>query len=179
MNDFCVDNSWQQGVRDRILVPQFYESTKVGRYVLMDKGRIAEIVQRRMAVDTIVQKKDGGVVAIEEKIVRWPGFSYSCYALETESCTVEGHESDGWMRYAEADYLLYCFQQEDAGHLVCHLIDFQELRAWFAPIEDTFSPFQMTTRNRTRGRIVPIADVRKVVKVWVFTLRAAVSEVAA
>ena len=170
-NDFHSDDAWQRGLRDAILVPQFYQRRNAGRYVLMDKGRFATFVQRRAAVDTIVQSRDGGVVAIEEKIVRWPGRQYTAYCLETESCTVPGHESPGWMRYGKADYLLYCFEQEHGG-LACHLIPFQPLKEWFWPREETFRVFQMQERNRTRGRIVPIADVQSAISVGRFDLEA-------
>lgn len=168
-NDFSADDAWQRRVRDEILVPQFYQVRTTGRFVLMDKGRLAVFLQRRMAVDTIVQAKDGGVISIEEKIVRWPGRAYSAYCLETESCTVAGHESPGWMTYGQSDYLLYCFQQADDG-LLCDLIDFPKLRVWFEPIQGQFPTFQMPTRNRSRGRIVPITDVKAAVPVARFTL---------
>lgn len=168
-NDFHSDDAWQRSVRDSVLVPQFYERRNTGRFVMMDKGRLATFLQRRMAVDTVVQAKDGGVVSIEEKIVRWRGRPYTAYALETESCTVPGHESPGWMRYGEADFLLYCFQQADES-LDCHLIDFPALRAWFAPRQDEFPLFQMQQRNRTRGRVVPIRAVSEAVSVVRFAL---------
>ncbi len=170
-NDFHSDDAWQRGVRDAILVPQFYRARVDGRYVLMDKGRLSVFLQRRMAVDTIVQGRDGAAVGIEEKIVRWPGYAYSAYCLETESCTVAGHESAGWMQYGEADYLLYCFQQADES-LLCDLIQFQRLREWFWPIEASFPTFQMPTRNQTRGRKVPVALVREHVPVSRFRLAA-------
>jgi len=168
-NDFHSDDERQKGVRDAILAPLFYQQRSPGRFVFMDRGRLADVLQRRMAVDTVLQARDGRVVSIEEKIVRWPGYDYSAYCLETESCTVPGHESPGWMRYGQADYLLYCFQQADDS-LNCHLIDFPKLRSWFAPVETTFPIFQMPTRNRTRGRKVPISAVRVAVGVVAFNL---------
>jgi hypothetical protein len=168
-NDFHSDDRWQRRVRDAILVPQFYQARTAGRFVLMDKGRLADFLQRRMAVDTVVQGKNGEAVSIEEKIVRWPGYTYTAYCLETESCTVPGHESPGWMQYGDADYLLYCFQQADES-LACDLIPFPQLRDWFWPLADTFPVFQMTTRNRTRGRKVPIAVVKENMPVASFRL---------
>lgn len=168
-NDFHSDDAWQRSVRDTVLVPLFYERPQAGRYVLLDKGRFATFIQRRTAADTIVQSRDGGVVAIEEKIVRWKGRAYTAFCLETESCTVEGHESPGWMRYGEADYLLYCFQQLDRS-LSCYLIEFQPLKAWFWTCEDAFPAFQMNERNRTKGRVVPIDAVCAAVPVVSFSL---------
>jgi len=170
-NNFHSDDAWQRGLRDQILVPQFYQKRVQGRYVLMDKGRLSTFLQRRMAIDTVIQAKDGGALGIEEKIVRWPGYRYAAYCLETESCTVPGHESAGWMQYGDADYLLYCFQLE-CGGLDCDLIQFQRLREWFWPLEETFPVFQMTTKNRTRGRKVPVSMVKANVPVSSFFLSA-------
>ena len=171
MNDFRSDDAWQRDLRDRILVPQFYQCRSPGRFVLMDKGRLATFMQRRMAVDTITQGKGGLAVSIEEKIVRWPksGKAYTAFCLETESCTVQGHKSSGWMVYGESDYLLYCFHQKDDS-LDCHLIDFQRLKEWFWPLEETWPTFQMETRNRTRGRLVQISQVQGAVPCWRFAL---------
>lgn len=174
MNDFHDDDKWQRDQRDRILAPGFYGRYAVsGRYVVLDKGRMANILQQRFAVDTIVQGRDGAAICIEEKIVRWKGYRYECFALETKSCTVPGHESPGWMFYGEADYLLYCFQQEN-DDLDCWLIDFPQLYDWFWPRESTFPIFRNEKKNRTLGRVVPIEDVRRAVSTgrWLVPARA-------
>ena len=166
MNDFASDDAWQRGVRDKILAPSFYgEHAVEGRYVTIDKGRLATILQQRYAVDTIVQGRDGAAICIEEKIVRWPGYRYASFFLETKSCTVPGHESPGWMFYGEADFLLYCFQLEDES-LDCWLIDFPQLQTWFWPREPSFPYHQMKKRNKTGGRLVPVADVHRGVPTW-------------
>jgi hypothetical protein len=166
MNDFHSDNAWQRRVRDEVLAPQFYgRYAKEGRYVFVDKGRLASILQKRYAVDTVLQARDGSALCIEEKIVRWPGYKYACFCLETKSCTLPGLESPGWMFYGEADYILYCFHQDDGG-LDCWLIDFPKLQQWFWPRESGFTPFHMKTKNRTFGRKVPIANVHRAVPTW-------------
>ncbi len=150
-----------------MLAPHFYGVYAInGRYVTIDKGRLAHVLQRRFAVDTIVQGSNGSAICIEEKIVRWPGYHYQSFCLETNSCTVPGHESDGWMVYGKADYLLYCFQLEDGG-LDCWLIDFAKLQEWFWPLKEMFPTFLMSeTLNKTCGRLVPIEDVRTNVPTW-------------
>lgn len=168
MGDFQRDNDWQRGVRDAVLAPGFYGVFAVeGRYVFVDKGRLAKTLQRRYAVDTILQGRNGAALCIEEKIVRWKGYKYSSFALETHSCTKPGHESPGWMEYGQADYLLYCFQDE-RGDLDCHLIDFPKLQAWFWPLVESFKTFGPlpNTLNASMGRKVPIADVRENVPAW-------------
>jgi hypothetical protein len=171
VNDFDRDNIWQRKVRDSVLAPGYYGLHSVeGRYVFIDKGRLATILQKRFAVDTILQGRDGEAVCIEEKIVRWPGYKYSAYCLETESCTKPGFESQGWMRYGKADFLLYCFVRPST--VECHLIDFPKLQAWFWPIASTFATFgPLETLNRSAGRKVPIESVRASVPMWRKTIR--------
>lgn len=169
MNEFHRDDHWQREIRDRVLVPEFYQKRTDGRFVLMDKGRLAGFMQKRMAVDTIAQRRSGEAVSVEEKIVRWKGRVYTAFCLETHSCTVKGRESPGWMVYGDADYLLYCFQQDD-GSLLCYLMDFQRLKEWFWPLEDRWPTTETTQINRTRCRKVPIAEVQAAVPCWRFRL---------
>jgi hypothetical protein len=160
VNDWLEDDKWQKEQRDVLLAPFFYgQHARDGRYVFMDKGRLATVLQKRFAVDTVMQCKSGASVCIEEKIVRWKGKVYDAICLETHSCTKEGHESDGWMVYGEADYLLYCMQQAD-GSLHAYLIDFPKLKEWFWPRVDSFAVFgPLKTLNATKGRVVPLADI--------------------
>ena len=171
MNDFERDDKMQKEIRDRVLAPGFYGRFSVeGRYVFIDKGSLSKTLQKRYAVDTIAQGQDGRAVCIEEKIVRWPGYSYTAYALETDSCTKPGHESPGWMEYGQADFLLYCFTQP-TNDIEAHLIDFPKLREWFWPRVEMFNVFQMeNTINETRGRIVPISAVKDAVPTKRFTV---------
>lgn len=176
MGDFERDNGWQLEIRNRILGPAFYGRRALeGRYVFMDKGRLASLMQRRYEVDTIMQGSNGAALCIEEKIVRFPksGVPYQAFSLETHSCTVNGHESDGWMRYGQADYLLYCFAQNaDPVHeLIAWLIDFPRLQEWFWPRESSFPRFgPLPTLNKTKGRVVPIRDVQSSVLHRVFEI---------
>jgi hypothetical protein len=135
VNEFQRDDGWQRQMRDRILAPSFYSTHAAkGRYVFLDKGKLATEIQRLKAVDTIVQGRENVAVCIEEKIVRWPKKrknGYTAFTLETMSCTVPGREKAGWMKYGEADYLLYCFSDPTETALRCFLIDFPKLKAWF------------------------------------------------
>ncbi len=180
MYDFHHDDVWQRSIRDEILVPQFYQKQAIdGRYVLADKGGLASKLQRELGVDTIYQAVTGEMVAIEEKIVRWPGYTYTSFCLETHSCTVPGRESPGWMVHGSADYLLYCFSTAKQG-LDCHLIELPKLKEWFWPVHERFDTFgPLTSLNRTMGRKVPIVEVYANVPAWQFFLQAAGKEVAA
>ena len=157
VNDFSTDNTWQLEVRDRILAP-WYGGHFGGKYILMDKGRFADLTQRQLGVDTVAQGANG-VVAIEEKIVRWKGRHYTAICVETDSCTVPGHESEGWARYSQADFLLYCMMQENGDTLKCHCVGMPELRRWFWPRVDQFKESIQEEHNRSAVRLVPIRDL--------------------
>jgi len=161
MNEFRNDDTWQKGIRDRILEPFYRKHSFESRFVFADKGKLADILQREMAVDTVVQKKENALVMIEEKIVRWPGFPYKAFTFETWSCTVPGRERKGWMYTAQCDILFYCFVQADENSIVLYSIPFDKLHAWFFENE-RYSQYRTTTTeqiNRTECRIVPICDV--------------------
>lgn len=165
MDEFARDNDWQAAMRDRFLVP-FYEKKWRGRYRLLD-GRE---MQGRIGADTAIFTA-GGVIRIEEKIVRWPGYEYLDFCLETMSCTVPGREKEGWMRTSNADWLLYCFSQKDDRGLLCYLMDFPTLKVIFTENEECFKVFgPLDTLNRSSGRKVPIRIIAKAMKVYKFSL---------
>lgn len=147
MNDFTTDDAWQRQMRDKYLLPHYRRHFADFHFcdTLVD--------EQRRGIDTII-KIGSKRFTVDEKIVRK---QYDAFALETKSCTVPGHEKTGWMFYGDADLLLYCFFI-DAG-LDCYMMDFQKLRKWFWTCESTFAPFQMDTKNKTAGRVVPIRDV--------------------
>jgi hypothetical protein len=163
LNDYQRDDLWQKAVRDEVLIPFYSRFVPDGRFVTIDRGRLARTLQKVYSIDTIVQATDGRAVCFEEKLVRWPGRHYTAYVLETESCTNPGHESEGWMRYGQADWLLYGFARPD--HLAVHLINFQKLQRWFLPREHQFPPFELDTFQHSRGRVVPIKAVERAVGV--------------
>ena len=159
-NQFRQDDSYQRAKRDALLKPFYAEHSAEGRFVFLDKGQLADVLQREMAVDTILQGRGGHAFAIEEKIVRWKGRKYTAFTLETWTCTVPGRERKGWMYYGKCDILLYCFTQAD-GSLEAYAIPFPALKTWFFE-QDRFERYPTTVTeqiNRTECRVVPIADV--------------------
>lgn len=157
MSRFHFDNDAQRRVRDLVLGPGFYGPySRDGRYVYIDKGRLATILQKRFAVDTIMQRINGDAACVEEKIVRG---EYEALTLETMSCTVPGHESDGWMRYGEADLLNWAMCRPD-GNVLVHLLDFPHLQKVFWPEVERFQETVSQQHNRTACRIVPIAWIK-------------------
>lgn len=160
MSRFHLDDDLQKRVRDAVIGPGFYGPFSMdGRYVFLDKGRLATDLQKRFAVDTILQGRKGDAVCIEEKIVRWPGYAYDAITLETMSCTVPGRESDGWMRYGKADWINYAMCQED-GNVLCYLISFPALQEAFWPAHQSFRETTTDQHNRTTCRIVPLDWIR-------------------
>lgn len=158
-HNFVDDLRWSCTMRDRYLIHFYRKYSQDGRYVFVDKSKCSTLLQKQLAVDTIVQSKQGGSICIEEKIERWPGYTRTNFALETDSCTVPGREKVGWMSYAEADYLLYAFELPTGG-LHVYFIDFQPLRQWFEKVKDNYKSHTMlNTINHTRFKKVPINDV--------------------
>jgi hypothetical protein len=165
MSRFHVDDSEQKKVRDAVLGPGLYGPMSLdGRYVYIDKGNLATILQKRFAVDTVFQGKSNAGWFVEEKIVRWQGYPYTKITLETESCTVPGHESDGWMRYGEADWLNYAMCQEN-GNVLCRFINFRQLKEKFwATLDENPDLWPETIskqHNRTACRKVPLSWIEK------------------
>lgn len=167
MNDFERDMVFSKEYHP--LLAHFYERLfHEGRYVFIDKSRFSLLVQTQLKADVIGQTRSGSV-GIEEKFTRWPvsGRPFVNFFLETESCTVPGRESQGWMQNGEADYLLYVFETQEKG-LDIYLIPFQELKTWFwKAVErhpDKYHEYTMPdTTNHTRGRLVPIIDILRYV----------------
>lgn len=161
MNEFMRDDNWQREIRNKVLKPYYERISQDSRFVFCDKGKLATKLQREMAIDTIIQLKNNGILSIEEKIVKWPGYKYQYYTLETWSCTNPGMERKGWMYYATCDYLLYCFVQEDESSLDVHAIPFPELQKWFFENDryKNYHAFRTDQMNHTETRLVPISEV--------------------
>ena len=157
MDTFRKDDHWQRGMRDHILKP-FYNRCD-GKCFFLDEGDSAVTLQR-LGVDTLF-RKDGKMISIEEKIVRWPkrDTAYTAFVLETESCTTPGREKSGWMRYGEANWLFYAFEQADHDSLKIYFIDFFRLKEWFWKNLNKYRDTDTDQINQTRCKIVPIGDV--------------------
>lgn len=169
MSEFENDLKYSEEQRQKL--KDFYSiKAYEGRYIFVNKecSDISKILQEN-AVDTILQLSDKKEIYIEEKIVRWKGKKYTGFTLETESCTVEGHEKDGWMKYGKFDYLLYGFTQENKS-IIIYIIPFQKLKVWFWDNYDKY-PITVTEQiNKTKCRIVDIKDVKKYVGFKIFKI---------
>jgi hypothetical protein len=163
MSRFHIDDAAQKAVRNVVLGPGLYGPfTMEGRYVYIDKGNLATVLQKRFAVDTVLQGRGGECWFAEEKIVRFPGYEYDAITLETKSCTVAGHESDGWMVYGQADWLVYAMCQGD-GNVKCYIINFPRLKEkfWAAIDSENWHETISKQHNRTACRVVPLSWIEK------------------
>jgi hypothetical protein len=176
VTEFDDKNKHQRKLRDKILIPGFYERYYGGHYRLLDDDRS---MQDR-GVDTIVEWPDRPPLWIEEKIVDWPLLDdkitpresgYTAFTLETKSCTVPGFESKGWMVYCEAHYLLYCLANFAETLLECYLIDMPKLKEWFwSQNHERWYLWRSKEKNRTECRVVPILEIRNYVRMQPFEL---------
>ena len=156
LDHFNVDDEWQREVRDRVLIPGFYMRYVDDRLFIptADETPAGKFQQHKMAIDmTIV--RDGKRLEIEEKIVRWPGYIYPTFFLETHHKNPPpGWSADGWMRYAQSDILLYAFMRPDTVGV--YMIPFQRLRRWFERVEGDFKEHVLDNNKQSVGRLVPI-----------------------
>jgi hypothetical protein len=158
--EFNRDDKWQREMRDDILVPCLYAKRFAGRHELIPHTD----PRAKGGCDTIVNGH-----RLDEKIVRYPrddngvprADPYDAFALETMSCTVTGHERDGWMRTNDVSFVLYCFANLDETELDCYLLDFPKLKDWFWPRAEQYHLWTSKQFNRTQCRVVPIYDVHE------------------
>jgi len=64
MNNFTTDDNWQREVRNNILAPYYKSVSHESRFVFLDKGKLADKLQREFAIDTIIQGKNNAVFGI-------------------------------------------------------------------------------------------------------------------
>jgi len=160
---FAKDHEWQLAMRDKILIPHFYQ-----RFFWLRFELITDTATQKRGIDTIILGSSDPVT-IDEKIVRWPKNKdgtprvepLTAFALETHSCTNPGYESAGWMSWCEADRLLYCFSSLHEDGLRCFWMDFPRLKAWFWPKVSSFSVWRGENELRSICRIVPIDVVKE------------------
>lgn len=166
----CVeDDAWQRKMRDKILVPHFYERKAKGRYRLLDHDMNAQ----KRDIDTIANF-GRGQRTISEKIVRHPtdketkmpkSQPHTSFALETEN---DGKPSG--MSITEAQRLLYCFANYEETLLKCYYIDMQELKAWFEKNAHRYYEWIDPKPDYAHCRLVRIDDVLQAVTARVFII---------
>jgi len=162
MKDFYTDLAYADSRRKRLDALFYPAASKEGRFVPLERSEGSINVQRSMHVDCIVASPKGGSITVEEKIVRWPGYSYTSITIETHSNLEKTGGSDigdGWIVTSSADYLLYAFDQPD-DRLLVWVFDLPLLREWFL---ESYTQYRITDSNNrfytTRCRIVALEDI--------------------
>jgi hypothetical protein len=174
VNTFRAKDEWQRKMRDKFLLP--YYQRDGGRCIVFDDRGPFSLWMQENGIDTIVFRPGGSVTSIEEKIVQWPiikatgqprATGYDQIALETQSCTVEGHQSNGWMTYCNAMILFYCMANREETALDCWMIDMPALHHWFWRHVNEFKTTMTDEDNHTLCSLVPIRLIREAgIKTW-------------
>jgi hypothetical protein len=146
------------GMRD--LLPFIGERSLNGQFVLTEKGRLSEELQKRFG-DVFLNRRDNGhIVAVE---VKSEEVFTGNFFLETWSN--KSRLTPGWMITNDSDFLFYYFLNLRS----LHVIPFDKLKKWFfgdnGRTGSESSYFEVRQRkhdqlNDTWGRIVPIEHVR-------------------
>lgn len=153
----------------RVLIPFIRKSAANGQFVVTNKGRISEFLQKSVG-DVLVNEKSGDVSGIEIKTEeRFTG------NLFLEVWSNRRRETPGWMHTLNTDYLFYYFL--DVGQLfICR---FGRLCNWaFSgsggatniekfPLREQAKQKQA---NDTWGRCVPIRTLERVVSMKKYDL---------
>jgi hypothetical protein len=103
---------------------------------------------------------------IEEKVVRPPQDGkppHTAFYYETESCSLPGIITPGWMRDSKAQCLLYAFEIAACGLDIYFSRQFQEIKSRFwcemKKNPNCFCPHRNPDKNQTQGRLVPIGYI--------------------
>jgi hypothetical protein len=123
--------------------------------------------QRKFKMDLEVELLPYVWFDIEEKVVRWPqnGKPHTAFYYETESCSLPGLITPGWMRDSEAECLMYAFEIPARGLDIYFSKQFQEIkdRFWQAMEKDRncFHWHRNKGKNESQGRLVPIGLITR------------------
>jgi hypothetical protein len=175
-NELERDDQWSRQMFDRFLRKLLHAEAYQGQMIVLGCSRpIAQFLQKRAGIDIIAQTPHGEIT-IDYKIVRWPEIkdrAYECFCIEDLSCSIPGHEQDGWIRTGQCDILLYCFESKDHSALRCHPLPFRDVQAWYAErwpdLPEYKHPNPINGRNLwTRGRLAPIKIIGKDLKLVSF-----------
>ena len=164
--------------RDKIIAPFYKMHSRDGNVVYLDgDSPLCKIFQRVMHCDTVLNRlSTGALLGIDEKI-RSPGWWLKDDILiETDSCTVPGHESLGWFYVSKADIVLYAVVHEDENGATCFPIPLTKARPWFDQHKTEFREqmVENTINGRalwTRNLIVPRRRITRELHFEGFILR--------
>ncbi len=145
-----------------ILLPFLRMNCYKGQFVVTSKGQSSKFLQRTVG-DFLVNKSETEVVAIELKTEKKETGNLF---LEVWSNRDFDRRKHGWMHTLMADVLWYYFIDTDN----LYVLNFRELWRW-AFVERNIERYREVEQksynqlNKTYGRIVPIKDIEKAIKV--------------
>lgn len=167
---FISDVDWSADISRTFFYPLYRELAYEGRFVSIvnsEHSKFSGKLQSR-EIDVFMQYlQDNNAISIgvEEKAQRKP---WGSLWIETDSCTIQGHERTGWIDTLEADYLNYGFgirdpnltkltdTATDYAAFDTYWIKFPEFREWFRENIDLFETKYTFQHNRSAGKIVHI-----------------------
>lgn len=154
-------------------------AAKDGEFVLIEKGPLAKRLQETVG-DLLYHKPGNGLRSIELKAEeRYTGNlfleTWSNHCFEDADCRADHPPNPGWLAKTAADYLWYYFIDSDYL-FVCGMMSLQRWAYGLVSIDgnrariirqhlydDRYTEVVQTKRqqkNRTAGRLVPIADLK-------------------
>lgn len=173
MNGFDRARTVEARAMTRLL--PFLEEQSGGRFVITDKGRLAPYLQQVVGDALFNSRKNGALFSVEIKaeqrhtgnlfLETWSNRNLEC----RDSHAMRGG-NPGWLYKLRADLLFYYFL--DADRL--YVFDYFALKRWaFGSGPDAGRIWEYPERrqgayeqaNDTRGRLVPIADLREQLEV--------------
>jgi hypothetical protein len=177
LNELELDDQWQRGVFARLLAPVLRDASFNGGIVFAGHdSAVPKLLQHLAHVDAVVQLPTGDM-ALEFKLVRYPrradgsprSHHWSHFFLETWSCTVPDHETNGWMATSMADYLIWG-QVSLRESINCWPLPLPQLRDWarrhWRELDEREVPNPINGRNLwTVGRLASIQHVCRDLKI--------------
>jgi hypothetical protein len=168
---FNSDVDWAIDISIIFFYPLYRELAHEGRFVSIvnsEHSKFSCKLQSR-EIDVFMQYlQDNNAISIgvEEKAQRK---HWDSLWIETDSCTIAGHERTGWIDTLDADYLNYGFGIRDPNATAftssdyiafdAYWIQFPEFKEWFKANIDRFEEKVTFQHNRSAGRIVLIPDL--------------------
>ena len=165
------NNNWQEDLQfgteeyqpllDSSFYPYIAKEVQIRRF---DSKSYHDVIrQRKFKMDLEAMLLPDVWFDIEEKVVRWPiktGKPHTAFYYETESCSLPGLITPGWIQDSEAECLMYAFEIPGRGLDIYFSKQFQEIktRFWQAMEKDRncFHPHRNKGKNESQGRLVPI-----------------------
>jgi hypothetical protein len=169
MNELEAQDAWQRGMVNRLLKPVLRANAYEGQVHFFGcKSPVARLLQTQAHVDALVPLSNGGDLALELKMRRWPrsangiphAMDWPDFFLETWSCSIPGRGKQGWIITCQADFLLYCQCSAREDFVDCYPLHMRQLQRWFARNESTLKEQRVPnpingTNLWTVGKLAP------------------------